>query len=138
MGMRYRKRINLGGGVKLNINAKSVSLSGAVPGAHLTYNSRGQRTTSAGVPGTGLSYRTTRKITGNRPGTGTPARQEPRWVTMFQLAWLACFALFILAVVGVLAWALFATGYWGLGLVVAALPVLAVLYVIGRISQASK
>jgi hypothetical protein len=52
--------------------------------------------------------------------------------------WLACFVALILAVVGVLGWALFATGYWPVGLVVAAVPVLAVLYVIGRLGEASK
>jgi hypothetical protein len=59
MGFRYRKGIKIAPGLKLNLNAHSVSLTGGVPGAHLTYNSKGYRTTSVGAPGTGLSYRTT-------------------------------------------------------------------------------
>lgn len=137
MGIRYRTSFKIAPGVKLNLNAKSASITGGVRGAHVTYNSKGYRTTSAGLPGTGMSYRTTRKVARTSPSAPVPS-QEPRWVAVFQLAWLACFTLFILAVVGVLAWALFATGHWGLGLVVAAVPVLGVLYVIGRMSQASK
>jgi hypothetical protein len=138
VGIRYRKSFKIAPGVKLNLNAKSASFTGGVHGAHVTYSSKGYRTTSAGLPGTGLFYRTTRKVARTSPSAAMPSRQEPRWVAVFQLAWLACFALFILAVVGVLAWALFATGHWALGLVVAAVPVLGVLYLIGRVSQTSK
>ncbi len=63
MGARFRKSINLGGGVKVNLNAKSASISAGVPGARVTYNSKGQRTTSVGLPGTGVAYRTTKKVT---------------------------------------------------------------------------
>jgi hypothetical protein len=61
MGFRYRKGIKIAPGLKLNLNAHSVSLTGGVPGAHLTYNSQGYRTSSVGVPGSGLSYRSTRR-----------------------------------------------------------------------------
>ncbi|GAA3690737.1 DUF4236 domain-containing protein [Gordonia hankookensis] len=74
MGARFRKTINLGGGVKINLNAKSASISAGAPGARVTYNTRGQRTTSVGVPGTGVSYRTTKKVTGgsSQPGNALP------------------------------------------------------------------
>ena len=61
MGLRYRKSIRLAPGLKLNLNAQSVSLTGGVPGMHLTYNSKGYRTASVGAPGTGFSYRTTKR-----------------------------------------------------------------------------
>ncbi|MBE7193436.1 MAG: DUF4236 domain-containing protein [Gordonia polyisoprenivorans] len=67
MAGRYRKTINLGGGFKLNLNAKSASISGGVPEARVTLNTKGQRTTSVGVPGTGLSYRTTTSTRGRTP-----------------------------------------------------------------------
>jgi Protein of unknown function (DUF4236) len=59
MPARFRKSINLGGGVKLNLNKKSVSLSAGTRGARYTVSSSGQRTSSVGIPGTGVSYRST-------------------------------------------------------------------------------
>lgn len=42
-------------GVHVNFNKDSVGLSLGVRGAHYTINSKGRRTISAGIPGTGLS-----------------------------------------------------------------------------------
>jgi tetratricopeptide (TPR) repeat protein len=41
-------------GVRLNFNKDSIGLSLGVKGAHYTMNSKGRRTISAGIPGTGL------------------------------------------------------------------------------------
>jgi hypothetical protein len=102
MGLRYRKSINLGGGFKLNLNSQSISVSGGARGARVTYNSKGYLTTSVGLPGTGLSYRTTQKIAASpatRPPAGPyrdPSSAEARrllawhqaaWITWHQ-AWL--------------------------------------------------
>ncbi len=57
--MRYRKSINLGGGVRLNLNKKSVGVSAGSKHMRYTVNSSGRRTSSVGVPGTGLSWRQT-------------------------------------------------------------------------------
>ena len=62
MGIRFRKSIKIFPGLRLNLNAKLASITGGIPGAHVTYNSRGYRTTSAGIPGSGLSYRTTKRV----------------------------------------------------------------------------
>ena len=56
MATRFRKSMKIAPGVKLNINKKSVSLTAGTKGAHHTINSNGSTTTSAGVPGSGLSY----------------------------------------------------------------------------------
>lgn len=56
MGVRFRKSVNVAKGVKLNFNKDSVSLTTGVRGAHYTVNSKGTRTTTVGIPGTGLSY----------------------------------------------------------------------------------
>ncbi|WP_219716784.1 DUF4236 domain-containing protein, partial [Clostridioides difficile] len=56
MGFKFRKSINLGGGLKLNINKNSVSVSGGVKGARVSVNSKGKATTTLGVPGSGLYY----------------------------------------------------------------------------------
>jgi hypothetical protein len=70
--MRFHKSVKLAPGVKVNLNAKSVSMTAGVRGANVTVNNRGQRTVSAGIPGSGLSYRDTRKI-GGRTAPSVPA-----------------------------------------------------------------
>ena len=56
MGFRFRKSINLGKGVKLNINKKSVGVSVGTKGVRYSVNSDGRKTTSIGIPGTGLYW----------------------------------------------------------------------------------
>lgn len=56
MGLRYRKSIKIAPGIKLNINKNSIGLTAGVRGAHYTINSKGKRTATVGIPGTGLSY----------------------------------------------------------------------------------
>ena len=56
MGLRFRKSINLGGGLKLNFNKKSAGLSFGTKGARFSVNSDGRKTTSFGIPGTGLYW----------------------------------------------------------------------------------
>jgi hypothetical protein len=64
--MRARRSIKLGSGVKLNLNKRSVGLTVGGRGAHYTVNSRGQRTTTVGIPGSGVSY-TSRSSARNGP-----------------------------------------------------------------------
>ena len=56
MGMRFRKSFKIAPGVKFNVNKKSVGMTFGGKGVHYTVNSSGRRTTSVGVPGTGLYY----------------------------------------------------------------------------------
>ena len=56
MGLRFRKSIKIAPGVRLNLNKKSTSLSFGGKGLRYSINSRGRRTSSVGIPGTGLSY----------------------------------------------------------------------------------
>lgn len=56
MGMRYRKSIGLGKGVRLNVGKGSLGISAGVKGAHVSVNSKRGVTTSVGAPGTGISY----------------------------------------------------------------------------------
>ncbi len=55
MSVRFRRSMKLIPGVRLNFNKDSVGLSLGVRGAHYTINSKGRRTASVGIPGTGLS-----------------------------------------------------------------------------------
>ena len=66
MGFRYRKSIKLGKGVRLNINKGSVSMSAGGKGARVTVNSKGRKTTTVGLPGTGISYQTTSSTKSNK------------------------------------------------------------------------
>lgn len=54
--LRFRKSVKIAPGVKLNINKNSVGISAGVKGARVSVNSKGQKTTSVGIPGTGISY----------------------------------------------------------------------------------
>jgi len=56
MGFRFRKSINLGNGARLNINKKSVGVSVGTKGVRYSVNSDGRKTTSIGIPGTGLYW----------------------------------------------------------------------------------
>ena len=56
MGLNFRKSINLGKGFKLNIGKGSVGISGGVKGARVSMNSKGRKTATFSIPGTGISY----------------------------------------------------------------------------------
>ena len=56
MGLRFRKSINLGGGMRINFNKKSVGFSFGKKGMRYSVNSNGRKTATVGIPGTGLYY----------------------------------------------------------------------------------
>lgn len=56
MGLRFRKSIKVAPGVKLNLNKNSASVTVGTKGTHCTVNTTGKKTTSVGIPGTGISY----------------------------------------------------------------------------------
>lgn len=70
--LRFRKQFKVAPGVKFNVNKKSLGFTLGGRGAHLTYNTRGQRTTSVGLPGTGLGYRDTKTL-GSRKTRAVPS-----------------------------------------------------------------
>ena len=84
MGFRFRKSFKFGP-LRLNVNRSSMSVTAGVRGAHVTYNNRGQRTVSFGLPGTGLSYRTTTTAHGRQlrqpPPHDAPAPVAMPWGT---------------------------------------------------------
>ncbi|WP_226680717.1 DUF4236 domain-containing protein [Sutcliffiella horikoshii] len=55
MGFGFRKSINLGGGVKLNVGKKGIGLSGGVKGARVSVGPRGTRA-RVSIPNTGIYY----------------------------------------------------------------------------------
>ncbi len=56
MGFRFRKSFKVAPGIKLNIGKKSAGVSVGGKGFRTSLSSSGRKTTSVGVPGTGLSY----------------------------------------------------------------------------------
>lgn len=73
---RLAKSVKLGKGVRLNLSKTGIGISAGVPGARYSVHSSGRRTTSVGVPGTGVSYRDTRS-SGRRASSGSSARSAP-------------------------------------------------------------
>ncbi|MEG2176900.1 MAG: DUF4236 domain-containing protein [Oscillibacter sp.] len=67
MATRFRKSVNLGGGVKLNVSKKSVGLSAGAKGARVSANSSGRKTVTGSIPGTGFSA--SKSIGGGRPSS---------------------------------------------------------------------
>lgn len=56
MGIRFRKSMKVAPGVRMNVSKKSVGVSIGGKGARYSVSSSGRTTTSASIPGTGLSY----------------------------------------------------------------------------------
>lgn len=66
MGLRFRKSVTLCKGVKLNFGKTGMSVSVGGKGYHKTINTKGQVTTSVGIPGSGIYYTDTRRLGGSR------------------------------------------------------------------------
>lgn len=75
MGFRFRKQIKIAPGVKLNINKDSASVSIGPKGLKQTYSTTGKKTTTVGIPGTGLSYSSTERM---GKDTATEPKEEPK------------------------------------------------------------
>ena len=56
MGFRFRKSINLGHGVRVNLSKSGIGYSVGAPGLRITKTAKGRVRTTASVPGTGISY----------------------------------------------------------------------------------
>lgn len=71
MGLRFRKSKKIAPGVRLNLSAKSASISIGPKGFKKTFSTSGRTTTTVGIPGTGLSYSSsTTSKKGRAPAAG--------------------------------------------------------------------
>ncbi len=75
MGFRARKSIKIAKGVKLNLSKSGVGVSVGGRGARYSVHSSGRRTTSVGIPGTGLGYTSTKSP--KRSNRGRPQGTPP-------------------------------------------------------------
>ena len=55
MGIRFRRSIKIMPGVKVNLSKRGISTSFGTRGVYYTIGSNGRRTSSVGIPGTGIS-----------------------------------------------------------------------------------
>lgn len=109
MGLRFRKSIKIAPGLKINLNKNSISATVGTKGAHYTVNSKGKRTASVGIPGTGISYTqttggkskvsskkadtSTNSYTYSQPNNTEPNNNDKKWYqkTGWIIAWLILF-----------------------------------------------
>lgn len=109
MGLRFRKSIKIAPGLKINLNKNSISATVGTKGAHYTVNSKGKRTASVGIPGTGISYTqttggkskgsskkadtSTDSYTYSQPNNTEPNNNDKKWYqkTGWIIAWLILF-----------------------------------------------
>lgn len=75
MGMRFRKSKKIAPGVRLNLSAKSASISIGPKGFKKTFSTSGRVTTTVGIPGTGLSYSTSKKT--GQTAAGSTSQEAP-------------------------------------------------------------
>lgn len=77
MGWRFRRSFKIAPGVRINVGKKGASVTFGGRGAHYTVHSSGRKTTTVGIPGTGLSYSTSTGGSTRRKGGSTGTRTAP-------------------------------------------------------------
>ena len=75
MGFRVHKSLRIAKGLRLNLSKSGIGLSVGVPGARYSVHSSGRRTTSVGIPGSGVRYQVSKG--GRRSIARTERREEP-------------------------------------------------------------
>lgn len=71
--MRFRKSVKIAPGIKVNLGAKSVGMSFGTKGCRYSINSSGRRTSTVGIPGTGLSYSTSHSSSKRKRSYNSPS-----------------------------------------------------------------
>jgi hypothetical protein len=79
MGFRFHRTLRLLPGLRLNLSKSGVSASIGTRGAWLTFGRNGTRTT-VGIPGTGISYTTTRSALEHHDAGAQPPRASAGWL----------------------------------------------------------
>ncbi len=98
MGFRFRRRISIGPGLRLNVSKSGVSTSVGTRGAWFTIG-HGKTRETVGIPGTGVSY-TEQQTSGTPPGddaapaTSSIGRGVLLWLVVFLVAAVLAIAIF--------------------------------------------
>lgn len=77
MGIRFRKSIKVAPGVRVNVGKKGVGVSIGGKGFTKSINSSGRVTTSMSVPGTGISYVSTKNMNSDKSKTSAKHTAAP-------------------------------------------------------------
>lgn len=59
---RFRRSAGLGGGIRLNVTKRGVGVSVGRRGVRRSWHSTGRRTSTVGLPGTGLSWQNVERV----------------------------------------------------------------------------
>lgn len=110
MGWRFQKRVRLMPGVTLNFSRKGVSTSFGTRGARVTLG-HGQRRTTVGIPGSGISHTAISKKSGarqrqSRRAIASPPSQSSSVQRLLKLVLIACALFFFALVFAGSAWAI--------------------------------
>ena len=76
MGLRMRKSIKICKGVRVNFSKSGTSLSFGTKGLRQTISTSGRRTTSVGIPGTGIYYTTSSGVRKSSSSSTSYARAQ--------------------------------------------------------------
>jgi len=78
MGLSFRKSIQILPGVKINLSKSGVSVSAGVSGLHASINSKGQIRGTASIPGTGIRYSKSKKLSDLIPSFSDSEKKESK------------------------------------------------------------
>lgn len=78
MGLRFRKSIKICKGVRLNVSKSGLGISFGVRGARFSISPTGRKTTSIGIPGTGIFYTSSTSANSVKPMRNTYTLPEQR------------------------------------------------------------
>jgi tetratricopeptide (TPR) repeat protein len=84
MGIRFRKSVRIAPGVRLSISKSGFGVSAGIPGARYSVHSSGRRTTTVGLPGTGISHVST-SYGGSHPGEA-PSRRATQMASSVRVS----------------------------------------------------
>ena len=130
MPLRFRKSVKIVPGVRATVGKKSGSLSVGGGGTRYSASSSGRRTSTVGIPGTGLSSISSRTAGSRTRGGASSAGGVPYTVLLQGWFWT-------LVGIGALAAYAFLGGWLGV-VIVAVGVVLVFVYERGRLSQPSE
>lgn len=98
MATRFRKSVKIAPGVRATVGKKGASLSVGTKGARYTMNTSGRKTTTVGVPGTGVSYVHTSSTSKRKGASGSagPVKLSPKKCKVYGVIFLVLAAVSLL------------------------------------------
>lgn len=94
MTFRFRRSIKVAPGIRLNLSKSGVSATVGPRGAKVTLNHKGERRSTVGIPGSGLSFTSTSRASTQTPPS--PPSKKPASTGLLNLIGIAISATFAL------------------------------------------